>query len=109
MEALSSPSNRGAVVPGVAARTFFLVPVVGWLVRDAIYGLPDAKYYFIWNLVFTFAALTYLIGYPFIITFALAATAVMMAAIIGLTATDLIEGTGTARKPQARLQVTKRR
>lgn len=73
-----------------AARAVLYVPVLGWLIRDAIYGLPDAKYFFIANLAFAFGYLTYFIGYPFLIVCALSATALMLVALVILTASDLI-------------------
>lgn len=72
-----------------AARAFLHVPVIGWLLKDAIYGLPDAKYYFIGNLAVAFAALVYFYGYPLLILYALTATAVMLVSLIILTASDM--------------------
>ncbi|MEP9350918.1 hypothetical protein [Xanthobacter sp. KR7-225] len=73
-----------------AARVLFRVPVVGWFLKDAVCGLPDAKYYFIANLGFLFAGLTYRFGYAFLIVYGLTATALAMGALIVLTASDLI-------------------
>lgn len=73
-----------------AARAVLRIPVIGWFLKDAIYGLPDAKYYFIANLGFLFAALTYKFGYAFLIIYALTATALAMMALIVLTASDMI-------------------
>jgi len=73
-----------------AARAFLQVPVVGWFLKDAIYGLPDAKYFFIGNLVVVFAAMVYLFGYPFLIVYALSATALALVSLIILTASDLL-------------------
>lgn len=73
-----------------AARAFLHVPVVGWFLKDAIYGLPDAKYFFMGNLVVVFAALVYLFGYPFLIVYALSATAIALVSLIILTASDLL-------------------
>ncbi|MFG1344061.1 hypothetical protein V5F59_04140 [Xanthobacter autotrophicus DSM 431] len=72
-----------------AARAFLHVPVVGWFLKDAIYGLPDAKYYFIANLIFAFACMVYLFGYAFLILYALTATSVAMISLILLTASDM--------------------
>lgn len=73
-----------------AARAVLHLPVFGWLLRDAIFGLPDARYFFIANMVFAFGYLTYFFGYPFIIIYALTATALAMTALIVLTASDLL-------------------
>ena len=51
------------------------VPVLGWLIHDAVHGLPDAKYYFIVNCLLVLAMLIYTIGYPLVIILALSATA----------------------------------
>lgn len=76
------------------ARSFLRVPVFGWFLRDAIYGLPDAKYWFVGNLVFAFGFLTYMLGYPFLIVFALSATATMWVLLVILTASDMIANAG---------------
>lgn len=72
------------------ARTLLRFPIFGWFLKDAIYGLPDAKYWFLGNLAFVFAALVYLIGYPFLIVCALAATAAMLTFLVVFTAADLV-------------------
>lgn len=73
----------------LAARTFFRIPVIGWLVSDAVHGRPDAKYYFIANVFVGFAALVYVFGYPFLIAYALTATFAMLIFLVVLTASDL--------------------
>lgn len=70
---------------------FFHVPVVGWLLNDAINGAPDAKYYFAANLVLSFIALLYLFGYAFLISFALTATAAALTTLVFLTAADIFD------------------
>ncbi|ABS69581.1 hypothetical protein [Xanthobacter versatilis] len=77
-----------------AARVALRVPVFGWFLKDAIYGAPDAKYYFIANLVVCFAALVYFFGYPFLIIYALTATAVALVSLIILTASDMFRKGG---------------
>ncbi|MFG1205250.1 hypothetical protein V5F29_22975 [Xanthobacter aminoxidans] len=84
-----------------AARAVLHVPFFGWLLRDAIYGLPDAKYFFIANLIFTFGYLTYFFGYAFIIIYALTATALALTALVILTASDLLAT--MAKRKAARL------
>lgn len=81
-----------------ALRTFYNVPIVGWLSRDAVHGAPDAKYYFAMNIAITYAFLVYLIGYPFLIVTALTAAALMLTSIVILTATDLVDSTLRARR-----------
>jgi hypothetical protein len=62
----------------LALRTFFRLPIIGWLVRDAVHGAPDAKYYFMANLLLAFVLLLYEFGYPFLISFALTAAAIAL-------------------------------
>ncbi len=72
-----------------AVRTFYRLPILGWMVEDAIHGSASAKYFFAGNLVATFVLCAMMFGYAFIIVYALTATAVMMTAIVILTAGDL--------------------
>lgn len=85
----------------LAARTFLRIPVVGWLVRDAVYGLPDAKYYFIGNLFVVFAGLVYLFGYPFFICSVLTATAAYLTFLVVFTASDLFDSKSNAQRRAA--------
>lgn len=73
------------------ARTFFHVPVFGWLLKDAIHGKDDAKYYFFGNLFVLLAVLIYIVGYPLLIVLALTAAVCALSLILVLTATDLID------------------
>lgn len=75
-----------------AVRAFYQVPLLGWLAKDAAHGAPDAKYYFLVNILIVYALLVYAIGYPFLIVTALTAAASALTAIVVLTATDLIDG-----------------
>lgn len=61
------------------------IPVVGWFVADAIDGRPDAKYFFIFNLLVLVGAAVFLFGYGAVILLALAATAVSMIIIMMIT------------------------
>jgi len=69
----------------LASRT----PVLGWLIHDAINGLPDAKYYFAVNVLAVLALCVYVFGYPVLIVTALTATACALTFLIVLTAADL--------------------
>ena len=75
----------------MAIRTFYQVPVVGWLAKDAARGKPDARYYFFFNIVILYAITVYIVGYPLLIVTALAAAALLLTSIVALTATDMIE------------------
>lgn len=73
------------------ARSFFHVPLFGWLLKDAVHGAADAKYYFFGNVFVLMAVLVYWVGYPLLIVLALTATAATLSMILLLTATDLID------------------
>ena len=89
-----------------AARIALRVPVFGWFLKDAIYGAPDAKYFFMANLAVCFAALVYFFGYPFLIIYALTMTALALVSLIILTASDMFRKTSgddeAVAKPVAR-------
>jgi hypothetical protein len=80
------PIARAAALP-----LFYRMPLLGPMLRDAVFGHPDAKYYFIANLFITFGWATYLYGYPFVITIAKIAAAAVLLLIVLLTSTDLWE------------------
>ncbi len=73
------------------AAMLYRVPVLGWFLRDAVEGLPDAKYFFAFNVVVTLALLLWFVGYPVAIGLGLAGTAAAFFVLIALTATDLID------------------
>jgi hypothetical protein len=93
----------------LALRTFFRIPIIGWLVRDAVHGAPDARYYFMANLLLAFVLLLYEFGYPFLISFALTATALALIFIVVLTAADLFEPQTKATGPVDSVARMKRR
>lgn len=67
------------------------VPILGWLIKDAIQGHSDAKYYFVFNILCLFAFLIFTFGYPFLICALLIAAAGFLVFLVLFTATDLIE------------------
>jgi hypothetical protein len=81
-----------------ALRIFFRVPLIGWLLNDAINGAPDAKYYFVANIVLSFIVLLYAFGYAFLIAFALTATALGFVGLFALTSAGLFR----TRAPRSR-------
>ena len=93
----------------LALRTFFRTPIIGWLVRDAVLGAPDARYYFMANLLLAFVLLLYEFGYPFLISFALTATAIALISLIILTVADLFEAQSGAARPLSLAAQMKRR
>lgn len=65
---------------------FFLsIPIIGWMVGDALYGRREARYFFAWNVTALLLFGLIFIGYPVVITLALIATATAMGGIIVLT------------------------
>ena len=66
-------------------------PVFGWMVKDALYGYSDAKYYFGANLFLIFFWCIYFFGYPFIIAYALFMTVFGFTMLLILTSSDLFE------------------
>lgn len=74
------------------ARAFLRVPVLNWFLKDAIQGLPDARFYFLLSVLVAFGCLIYLFGYPLLIVSALLATAVMLVSLMVLTASDMLSG-----------------
>ncbi|MGH2341489.1 hypothetical protein ACRC7T_08360 [Segnochrobactraceae bacterium EtOH-i3] len=66
------------------------IPVLGWMINDAVRGRADAKYWFAFNVVAIVILLTWLIGYPFVIIMALFGTFAMLTTIVLLTAGDLL-------------------
>ena len=71
-----------------AGQAVLRLPVVGWLLSDAINGLPDARYYFFANCVLVLGVAIYAFGYPLVITLALTAAAVSLALLVYMTAAD---------------------
>lgn len=72
----------------IAGQAVLRLPVFGWLVRDAIYGLPDAKYYFFANCALALAVAIYFVGYPLVITLALIAAGISLVLLVYMTAAD---------------------
>lgn len=72
-------------------RTFYNVPVIGWLVKDAVHGAPDAKYFFAFNIVVLLIGGIYFIGYPLLITLGLIGSAAGLSGLVLLTAPDAFD------------------
>ncbi|HTO62287.1 MAG TPA: hypothetical protein VMM15_13640 [Bradyrhizobium sp.] len=70
-------------------QAFYRVPVAGWLVRDAVCGQADAKYYLAGNLIVMLGALIYTFGYPLVICLALAGAALGLSGLVLITAGDV--------------------
>ncbi len=72
----------------MAGQVALRFPVVGWLVRDAVYGRPEAKYYFLANCVAAAILGAVLFGYAFVISLALLAAWGALALLVTMTAAD---------------------
>ncbi len=72
----------------MAGQVALRFPVVGWLVRDAVYGGPEAKYYFLANCILAAALGAFVFGYAFVISLAVAAAWVALALLVYMTAAD---------------------
>ncbi|NEV78918.1 hypothetical protein KQX63_00560 [Rhodopseudomonas palustris] len=72
-------------------KAFYQIPVIGWLVKDAAHGSPEAPYFFLFNAVVVGAALIYTFGYPLVITVAVAGAFAGIAGLVVLTAGDAFD------------------
>ena len=72
-------------------QSLYRIPIIGWLVKDAVHGHPDAKYYLLANVVALLGFLIYQFGYPFVIVVALTETALALGFLIYLTASDVFK------------------
>ena len=78
-------SKAKAIAVAVTQKTIYNIPVIGWLLRDAVQGGPTALLWFIFNLVATWLVAIFYFGYPAIIIPALAAVPAMFVALITIT------------------------
>ena len=76
----------------------YRIPLAGWLIRDAVRGQPDAKYYFIANVAVLLLGLVWLFGYPLVICLALGMAAVALSGLVVLTAGDAFERSPTTAR-----------
>ena len=81
----------------MSCQAFYRVPVAGWLVRDAVCGQADAKYYFAGNLIVMLGALIHTLGYPLVICLALAGATLGLSGLVLVTAGDVFAAEPTDR------------
>jgi hypothetical protein len=79
---------------GQVARLALRAPVFGWMIKDAIHGRPEAKYYFAFNVIAVYALLVYFIGFPFLILTADALAFAALGFIIYMSAADSFSAAG---------------
>ncbi|MBI5131096.1 MAG: hypothetical protein HZA66_16775 [Rhodopseudomonas palustris] len=72
-------------------RMFYYVPVIGWLVKDAVHGTPEAKYFFAFNAVVLLVGAIAIIGYPLVITLGLIGSAAGLSGLVLLTCGDAFD------------------
>ena len=64
------------------ARLLFSVPVLGWMIRDAVEGDSDAPVWAVFNVIGLIALAVILWGHAALIVAALAATALMLVGLV---------------------------
>ena len=72
----------------MAGQVALRLPVVGWLLRDAIHGRAEAKYYFLANCILAVVLGAVVFGYAFVISLALVAAWSALALLVYMTAAD---------------------
>ena len=77
----SALREAGAMLLGAV----YAVPVIGWLIRDAVQGRDSAKLFLALNVFLVLAAAIALVGYPVLIVAALTMVPVVFAGIFVLT------------------------
>ena len=78
-------SKAKAIAITATKKTIYNIPVLGWLLRDAVNGGPTALLWFIFNMVASWLVAIFYIGYPAIIIPALIAVPVMFVLLFLIT------------------------
>jgi len=71
-------------------RVLFSVPLIGWMIRDAVRGSDESRAWFLANIALLWIWSGVLFGYPGVIIPALAAAGVMLATLVAMTAEGLV-------------------
>lgn len=69
-------------------KSFYWVPLLGMLLREALEGPDEAKYMFLGNVVMAILLSVVIFGFPAFITSMLTAVAVMFVIIFDITRTE---------------------
>ena len=71
-------------------RVLFSIPLIGWLIRDAIRGTDESRAWFLVNIALLWIWSGVLFGYPGVIIPALAAAGMMLVTLVAITAEGLV-------------------
>lgn len=81
-----APRGAGlAALGGAILRTLYAVPLLGWLLKDAVNGRASAKAFFALNCALLLAAAVAVFGYPVLIVACLALVPVVFVSLFVLT------------------------
>ncbi|WP_422365515.1 hypothetical protein [Pelagibius sp.] len=81
----SNAPGLGHRIGGFALRLLYAVPLLGWMIEDAVKGRESAKLFFALNCLFALLAAIAFFGYPALIVFALVMVPVVFAGIFWTT------------------------
>ncbi len=82
---LRSPAPAWWPAPAPLLRLLLSLPIVGWMLRDALHGAPDAPLWGLATLVMLGVLAVIIGGYAALITIYLGLTALVLAAIIAVS------------------------
>ncbi len=63
-------------------RMIYAIPLIGWMIKDVVYGEPDNIYHFLAGIVFLWIILGLVFGYPGIIIPALFLTPLILFTLV---------------------------
>ncbi len=71
-------------------RMIYAIPLLGWMLRDAVRGSDESRVWFMLNVVMLWILAGVCFGYPGIIVPALAATFLVLTTLVWMTAGTLL-------------------
>ena len=81
-------------------KSFYWVPVLGMLLREALKGPDEAEYLFFGNLVMAVLLAVIVLGFPAFIVIMLTAVAVMFVIIFDITRSERPSGDAVDQHPE---------
>lgn len=99
---------KSTVSTATPSSLVFRLPLLGAMLRDAVFGHDDAKYYFIANVLITLFWATYLYGYPFVIVAAEIGAVAVLSTIVALTSMDLWQNRGKRQARRVKSEAVKK-